>query len=172
MMQGAWYNILWAFISACIGCYCLGGALIGFYKTNLRIYERAALIVSAFCLVKSGILTDVVGVVLLSLIHILMAELGEKHLNLDLECVDGRRWRDVLEGVHSEDTDVLTTLEHPYHAEGGLCILTGNLAPEGAVVKQSAVHPDKMCIRDRWKPPPLLHRQSASDSPTSSSVGW
>ena len=73
-----------------------------------------------------------------------MAELGEKHLNLDLECVDGRRWRDVLEGVHSEDTDVLTTLEHPYHAEGGLCILTGNLAPEGAVVKQSAVHPDMM----------------------------
>ena len=71
MMQGAWYNILWAFISACIGCYCLGGALIGFYKTNLRIYERAALIVSAFCLVKSGILTDVVGVVLLVVVLLL-----------------------------------------------------------------------------------------------------
>ena len=65
MMQGAWYNILWAFISACIGCYCLGGALIGFYKTNLKIYERVALIVSAFCLVDSGILTDSVGIALL-----------------------------------------------------------------------------------------------------------
>ncbi len=73
-----------------------------------------------------------------------MGELGEDHLNLDLECVDGRKWRDVLQGVHSENTDVITTLANPYHAEGGLCILTGSLAPDGAVIKQSAVHPDMM----------------------------
>ena len=73
-----------------------------------------------------------------------MGELGESHLNLDLECVDGRPWREVLQGVRSENTEVLTTLANPYHAEGGLCILTGSLAPEGAVIKQSAVHPDMM----------------------------
>ena len=73
-----------------------------------------------------------------------MAELGGNHLNLDLECITGKPWKEVLEGVHSEDTDVLTTTANPYHAQGGLCVLTGNLSPEGAVVKQSAVHPDMM----------------------------
>ncbi|HOP79133.1 MAG TPA: dihydroxy-acid dehydratase [Armatimonadota bacterium] len=32
--------------------------------------------------------------------------------------------------------------DEPYHKEGGLAILTGNLAPDGAVVKQSAVEPE------------------------------
>ena len=33
----------------------------------------------------------------------------------------------------------------PYHAEGGIAILRGNLAPDGAVVKQSAVAPEMLC---------------------------
>ncbi|MCX7816011.1 MAG: dihydroxy-acid dehydratase [Syntrophales bacterium] len=45
------------------------------------------------------------------------------------------------------DDDVIRPLEKPYHSEGGLAILKGNLAPEGAVVKQSAV--DKsMLVRE------------------------
>lgn len=73
-----------------------------------------------------------------------MAELGEGHLDLDLECITGQSWREVLQGVHSRDTDVLTTADAPLHEQGSLCILKGNLAPEGAVIKQSAVHPDMM----------------------------
>ncbi|MBL7084494.1 MAG: dihydroxy-acid dehydratase [Candidatus Omnitrophica bacterium] len=37
------------------------------------------------------------------------------------------------------DEDVIRRLNNPYHEEGGIAILKGNLAPEGAVVKQSAV---------------------------------
>jgi len=37
------------------------------------------------------------------------------------------------------DEDIIRRLNNPYHAEGGLAILKGNLAPQGAVVKQSAV---------------------------------
>lgn len=37
------------------------------------------------------------------------------------------------------DEDVIRHLNNPYHAEGGMAILKGNLAPNGAVVKQSAV---------------------------------
>jgi dihydroxy-acid dehydratase len=37
------------------------------------------------------------------------------------------------------DEDIIRRLNNPYHAEGGTAILKGNLAPEGAVVKQSAV---------------------------------
>jgi len=41
------------------------------------------------------------------------------------------------------DENVIRPLHKPYHKEGGIAILQGNLAPEGAVVKQSAV-PEKM----------------------------
>ena len=37
------------------------------------------------------------------------------------------------------DEDVIRPLGNPYHAEGGIAILSGNLAPSGAVVKSSAV---------------------------------
>jgi dihydroxy-acid dehydratase len=39
---------------------------------------------------------------------------------------------------------VVHTLEAPLMSEGGIAVLKGNLAPGGAVVKQSAVHPDMM----------------------------
>ena len=39
------------------------------------------------------------------------------------------------------------TLTNPYHVQGGIAILKGNLAPQGAVVKQSAVDP-KMLVRE------------------------
>ena len=78
MMQGAWYNILWAFISATIGCYCLGGALIGYYKTNLRIYERAALLIAAASLVDSGLVTDAIGFGLLIIVWLLQNQRFKK----------------------------------------------------------------------------------------------
>lgn len=37
------------------------------------------------------------------------------------------------------DEDVIRPLKEPYHKEGGIAILRGNLAPDGAVVKQTAV---------------------------------
>lgn len=73
-----------------------------------------------------------------------MAELGEKYLDMGLECVTGQTWKEVTKGLCSENTEVLTTLENPLHSQGSLCILRGILAPEGAVVKQSAVHPDML----------------------------
>jgi dihydroxy-acid dehydratase len=42
------------------------------------------------------------------------------------------------------DPEVIRPITHPYHAEGGIAVLFGNLAPEGAVVKQSAVAPEML----------------------------
>lgn len=42
------------------------------------------------------------------------------------------------------DTDVIRAIEKPYSKEGGIAILRGNLAPDGAVVKQSGVEPEMM----------------------------
>jgi dihydroxy-acid dehydratase len=42
------------------------------------------------------------------------------------------------------DSDVIRTINNPYSIEGGIAILRGNLAPDGAVVKQSAVAKEMM----------------------------
>ena len=49
-----------------------------------------------------------------------------------------------LRGVAVRDATVIRTLDTPYHAEGGIAILKGNIAPAGAVVKQAAVAPEMM----------------------------
>ncbi|HUW67106.1 MAG TPA: dihydroxy-acid dehydratase [Candidatus Nanoarchaeia archaeon] len=43
-----------------------------------------------------------------------------------------------------KNADIIKTLDNPEHSEGGIAILKGNLAPDGSVIKQSAVHPDMM----------------------------
>ena len=45
--------------------------------------------------------------------------------------------------------EVIRPLENPYHNEGGIAILYGNIAPEGAVVKQSAVAPEMLTRKGR-----------------------
>ena len=71
MLQGSWYQILWAFITGCIGCYCLGGAMIGYYKTTLRWYERIPLLAAAILLVSSGLVTDAIGIAILAVVFLL-----------------------------------------------------------------------------------------------------
>jgi dihydroxy-acid dehydratase len=51
---------------------------------------------------------------------------------------------DNLAPVKVLDENVIRPLGHPYHAQGGIAILKGNLAPDGGVVKQSAVEPQML----------------------------
>ena len=53
--------------------------------------------------------------------------------------VTGKTVGENLTGKRVLDPEVIRPLENPYHATGGLAVLFGNLAPEGAVVKSSAV---------------------------------
>ncbi|MEW6616365.1 MAG: dihydroxy-acid dehydratase [Thermodesulfobacteriota bacterium] len=52
--------------------------------------------------------------------------------------------RENLNGVEIIDKNVIRPIDNPYHKEGGIAILRGNLAPDGAVVKQSAVAPEML----------------------------
>ena len=61
--------------------------------------------------------------------------------------VTGKSMGENLAGVKVLDAEVIHDLKNPYHAQGGIAILKGNLAPQGAVVKQSAVDP-KMLVRE------------------------
>jgi dihydroxy-acid dehydratase len=51
----------------------------------------------------------------------------------------GKTVADNLISVEVKDRSVIRPATDPYHAQGGLAVLFGNLAPEGCVVKQSAV---------------------------------
>lgn len=65
-------------------------------------------------------------------------------LNLDALTVEGKKIKDVVEGACIWNRDVIKSVDCPYSAEGGIAVLKGSLAPEGAVVKQSAVSPGMM----------------------------
>ena len=58
--------------------------------------------------------------------------------------VSGRKIYEIADSAVVVDEDVIRPMNKPYHKEGGIAILRGNLAPDGAVVKQSAVTPNMM----------------------------
>jgi dihydroxy-acid dehydratase len=60
-------------------------------------------------------------------------------LDLDVLTVTGKRLRDNLASVPTPDETVIRPLSRPFRNEPGLIIIKGNLAPDGAVVKLSAV---------------------------------
>ena len=60
----------------------------------------------------------------------------------DLPTVSFKTIHQIADEARVFRDDVVRPFENPIHSEGGLAILYGNLAPEGAVVKQSAVAPD------------------------------
>ena len=59
--------------------------------------------------------------------------------NPDAITATGKTVRENIEGREILRPDVIRTVENPYHAQGGLAILRGNIAQDGGVVKQSAV---------------------------------
>ncbi len=70
----------------------------------------------------------------------LMKELSRGGLiHQDALTVTGRSIGENIKGKKILDQEVIRSMESPYHSTGGLAVLFGNLAPEGAVVKQSAV---------------------------------
>jgi dihydroxy-acid dehydratase len=76
-------------------------------------------------------------------VQAVMNELSNRNLiNLQAMTVTGKTVGENLKGFPVFDRDVIRPLDQPYHSEGGIAVLYGNLAPEGAVVKQSAVAPE------------------------------
>ena len=65
-------------------------------------------------------------------------------LNEDCMTVTGKTIGEAVEGVANKNPEVIRTLDNPYSKTGGLAVLKGNLAPDGSVVKRSAVVPEMM----------------------------
>ena len=80
-----------------------------------------------------------------------MNELSRKNL-IDTDCltVDGTV-ADRIKGAVIKRPDVIKTVDAPYRKTGGIAILNGNLAPDYAVVKESAVTEDMLCYKGTAK---------------------
>jgi len=75
-------------------------------------------------------------------VYAVMHELAKKDL-LDLGCmtVTGRTVGENIQNCVNRDPNVIRPIENPYSQTGGIAVLRGNLAPDGSVVKRSAVAP-------------------------------
>lgn len=73
----------------------------------------------------------------------------EPHLQKDHLTVTGRTLIENNADIVPPENDVIFPLERPKRAEGGIAILRGNLAPDGAVVKQAGVKPSMYVFQGR-----------------------
>ncbi len=76
---------------------------------------------------------------------ILKELLKEGLIDGDQPTVSGKTLREIAESAPDADGEVVRSIEDPYSREGGIAILFGNLAPEGAVVKTAGVD-EKMLV--------------------------
>ena len=65
-------------------------------------------------------------------------------LNTDCMTVTGHTIGENIEGCEILDTDTIRPIDNPFSETGGIAVLKGNLAPEGSVVKRSAVLPEML----------------------------
>ena len=73
-------------------------------------------------------------------VYAVMAELNKKGLlHTDCLTVTGKTVGENIAGAVNKDPEVIRTIDNPYSTTGGIAVLKGNLAPDGSVVKRSAV---------------------------------
>ncbi len=78
-------------------------------------------------------------------VHAVMMELTKKGLlDTSVMTCTGKTLAENLEGVVNRDPALIRPIDDPYSPDGGIAVLKGNLAPEGCVVKRSAVAPEMM----------------------------
>ena len=78
-------------------------------------------------------------------VYAVMNELTKKNLlNLDCMTVTGKTMKENLVNAVNRNHNIIRPIESPYSQSGGIAVLKGNIAPDGCVVKQSAVAPEMM----------------------------
>ena len=78
-------------------------------------------------------------------VYAVMNELNKKNLlNLDCITVTGKTVGENIKGCINTDPEIIRPIENPYSVTGGIAVLKGNLAPDSAVVKRSAVVPEML----------------------------
>lgn len=78
-------------------------------------------------------------------VYAVLNELNKKGLiNTDVMTVTGQTLGENIKGVVNRNPDIIRPIDNPYSETGGIAVLRGNLAPDGCVVKRSAVAPEML----------------------------
>lgn len=81
-------------------------------------------------------------------VHAVLKEL--KHLlNQDTITVNGNTLGENIEAAVNRNPEIIRTAGNPYSEAGGIAVLTGNLAPNGCLVKRSAVDPSMLSVKGK-----------------------
>lgn len=83
LLMGRPFDIILAFITACIGVICLSASIMNYFLRKTKIIERVILFLAALLLIKPGLKTDLVGLICVAIV--LIPQLKEKYL------IKGRR---------------------------------------------------------------------------------
>lgn len=62
----------------------------------------------------------------------------------DAPTINGKGISEIAEGGRVIDDEIIRPIDRPFHQQGGIAVLRGNIAPMGSVIKQSAVSPAMM----------------------------
>ncbi len=65
-------------------------------------------------------------------------------INVNPVTVSGKSISEIISGVDYVNNEVIRKIDNPYRKEGGIAVLYGNLAPNGAIIKSSGVSPSMM----------------------------
>ncbi|MBP0978978.1 MAG: dihydroxy-acid dehydratase [Oscillospiraceae bacterium] len=78
-------------------------------------------------------------------VYAVLSELNKKGLiHTDVMTCTGKTLGENIAGVVNRNTDIIRPIDNPYTQTGGIAVLRGNLAPDGCVVKRSAVAPEML----------------------------
>ncbi|MBU5487312.1 dihydroxy-acid dehydratase [Clostridium sp. MSJ-8] len=112
---------------------------------NLDIINEVSARVPNLCHLAPASQTHIIDLYYAGGIGAVMNELSKKDLlHLDCITVTGKTQGENIKGKHVLNYDIVRPIDNPYSQTGGIAILRGNLAPDGAVVKRSAVAPEML----------------------------
>ena len=69
----------------------------------------------------------------------------------DADTVNGRSLKEIAASAKVLDGEIIRPLDRPFHQQGGIAVLKGNLAPKGSVIKQAAVSEKMMKFTGKAK---------------------
>ncbi len=112
---------------------------------NLDIINEVSERVPNLCHLAPASQTHIIDLYYAGGIGAVISELSKKDLiHLDCMTVTGKTQGENVEGKHVLDYNIVRPIDNPYMKTGGIQILRGNLAVDGAVVKKSAVAPEML----------------------------
>jgi TRAP transporter 4TM/12TM fusion protein len=65
-----WPFVVWSVVTASVGVICLAGSLFGWFFAYALMWQRVLLFIAALCLIKPGLITDAIGIVLLAVVSV------------------------------------------------------------------------------------------------------